>query len=95
MVIKDEAVVPVNYESLDLPATVRQFKPTVFKEGNMYCCILGPDRQKGVFASGSSVKEAIRNWDANVHIRLNRHKEDDEVARFMLDSLSVSKKDVW
>jgi hypothetical protein len=95
MPIKDEVVVHVNYESSDLPATVRQFKPVVYKEGGTFCCILGPDRQTGIFASGSSVNEALRNWDANVHQRLSHHNEDDEVARFMLDSLSVSKKDVW
>lgn len=95
MVIRDEAVVHVDYESSDLPATVRQFKPVIYEEGNAFCCILGPDRDKGIYSCGGSVKEAIHNWDASFHKRLSNYKEDDEVARFVLDTLSVSKKDVW
>jgi hypothetical protein len=95
MLIREEAVVHVNYESSDLPATVRQFKPVIFKEDEAFCCILGPDRDKGIYGCGRSVKEAIHNWDASFHKRLSNYKEDDEVARFVLDSLSVSKKDVW
>lgn len=95
MVISEEAVVHVNYESADFPATVRQFKPVIFKEKDSFCCILGPDKETGVFGCGRSVKEAIKDWDASFHKRLSNYKEDDEVARFLLDSLSVSKKDVW
>jgi hypothetical protein len=95
MVVRKEEIVPINYESANTPATVRQFKPVVFKEGNSICCILGPDRQQGIFACGSTLTEALRNWDTVFHKRLNEHKEDDEVTRFVLDNLSVSKKDVW
>lgn len=95
MVISDEVVVHLDYGSGDLPAAVRQFKPVVYKEGDLFCCILGPDRKSGVFGCGVSLKEAIKDWDVNFHKRLNAGREDDEVAQFLRDNLSVSKKDVW
>ena len=58
-----ENIIPIDYDSPDLPAGVRQYKPTLYKNGTSYCCCYGPDPQTGIFGSGYSPDEALKNWN--------------------------------
>ena len=89
MEIDQAAVIPIDYEHTDLPATVRQFKPVVFKEGDAFCCILGPDPQSGVFGCGDSKEDAIRDWNNHFLDEINNPTEGNETTRYILANLNT------
>lgn len=80
-----------------LPPAVKEFRPLVYQEGNAYCCVLGPNPQAGVAGCGSSPQDALMDWNEDFKRRIqnkaNVHR--NEVTQFLLDSLAISKKDVW
>jgi len=39
------------------------FKPRVFKDGDMWCCLLGENLMEGVVAFGKTPDEATREFD--------------------------------
>ncbi|WP_134089951.1 hypothetical protein [Olivibacter sp. XZL3] len=95
MRIPQEMIVPFNYESQDLPRSVKELRPVIFQDGNDFCCVLGPDTRKGIFACGLSPQEALKNWQHNLDERIKNHPDDDEVAAYIIDALNASNKKVW
>ena len=39
------------------------YKPRVFLDGNMWCCLYGENIQEGVCAFGSTPHKAVENFD--------------------------------
>ncbi len=95
MNIDENLVVNIDYTDSALSAIVRQFKPVLFKDGELICCLLGPDRDQGIFGCGSTEDEAIKNWEDAFRERFESNNEEDEVAAYIKDTLAISKKDVW
>jgi hypothetical protein len=95
MNIDESKLVPINFESSDVPPAVRQFKPTLYKDGELFCCILGPDIEQGVHACGVTEDEAINEWTAALKERMQNTNPDDAVALYIKDTLATSKNDVW
>lgn len=59
MWIEDDAIIILDYTKPELPDVVQEFRPTVYKDGDAYCCFLGPDPQAGIFGCGRSVEAAV------------------------------------
>jgi hypothetical protein len=65
--LKKEVVLRIDYNSKDLPQSVRELKPTVYLEDkNTFCCILGEDPEAGIFGCGRTPFEALLNWDQHL-----------------------------
>jgi hypothetical protein len=80
----DESMkVQIDYNDVDIPDSVRTYKPLVFEDGNNYCVVLGPDPQVGIFGCGPTTKEALWDWDKHFNDFKNHHEEDDEVAIYI------------
>ena len=90
--LSQEALITVNYEDTDLPLSLREFKPILFKEKEIYFCLLGPDPQEGIFGFGRTITDAIRNWDLDFKNRLYYHSEEDRTAKFVLYKINILKK---
>jgi len=58
-----EDIIPVDYNSPNVPDGVKQYKPKVYKDGTGYCCAYGPDPHKGIFGYGYSPEEAMKSWN--------------------------------
>jgi hypothetical protein len=54
--------VAIDYEAPDLPASVKEFRPAVFKDGPWVCVLLGPDSQAGIFGCGDVAVSEWLNW---------------------------------
>ena len=93
--VPDEMKVPFDYTDDQLPEIVRLLRPLLYQDGELICCILGPDPQDGVFGTGMTPEEAISDWQKNLKDRLDHHAEDDEVAEYVIDSIKSSKNNVW
>lgn len=85
-------VVTLDYQSADLPEFVRKLKPAVYKDGDSFCCLLGPDPQAGVFGCGKTKDEALADWNNHVVEGLAKHSLGDEVADFVIGRLGNQKR---
>ncbi len=95
MTIDEHYVIPMDYESPNMPKAVKEFRPTLYKDDEMYCCILGPDPADGIFGSGATEDEAIRSWNDAFKERLQSKSKSDEVLQYIRDTLATSPDDVW
>jgi hypothetical protein len=89
MKIGRKAKIDLNYDDPNLPAAVHQFKPVLFREGESFCMLLGPDPQEGIFGCGDSVDVAISDWDRHFNEEIDNPTEGNETTRFILDNLNT------
>jgi hypothetical protein len=83
MNIDTEQIVQVEYTGAAIA-----LKPVVFKDGDSYCCILGPDPQQGIFGCGDTPEEALSEWEAALQARLKNANQDDEVVKLVMGIIS-------
>ena len=95
IVIDESLVIPLDYESKRLHGYVRQFKPTLYKEDEIFICVLGPDEDHAIYGRGATEDEALQNWEAAFAERLKSKGEEDTVAQYIKDTIATSPKDVW
>jgi hypothetical protein len=84
--LRDETKVNLDYADTELPISVRTFKPLVFQDGDSFCAVFGPDRN-GVFGHGETPKAALLDWDRNLYFRIKESKIDDELVRYVIDTV--------
>lgn len=58
--IDDKDIVNVDYRKYD--EATQTIKPTVYIDGDSYCCLSGEDPESGVFGCGDTPDEAIKDW---------------------------------
>ena len=80
-------VIPINYNDPFIPDSLQRFNPTLYKQGDFFCCILGPNPQQGIFGCGHSPDAAINAW--NVHF-LNNYPIPQQTIRSCNMSLTIS-----
>lgn len=95
MKISEDAIIPIDYDSNKLSDFVKELRPVVYMEGKRFCCLLGPNPQEGIFGCGDSSDEAIQDWENTLKKRLEKAKDDDEIANYVKDSLNASNRKVW
>lgn len=59
----EKETVHIDYTREGIPESVKNFRPSVFRDGDNYHCILGNDKETAVCGSGQSVEEALLDWD--------------------------------
>lgn len=94
MTMPQDAVIDYNYEAEGVAEPVKEFRPLIFKDGNAYCVVLGPDPQAGVFGCGASVDDALHDWTQHFK-EIASKGGSDEVSRYIIDTLQTSKQEVW
>lgn len=93
--VAEEAKYLVDFEDKNLSKAVRVFQPLVYMAGETFCVMLGPDAESGVFGKGISLEDALQEWETQLKDRIRFHKEEDEVANYIIDTLKTSKNKVW
>jgi hypothetical protein len=63
-------------------------QPVIFKEGNAFCCILGPNAHDGVFGCGKTPQAAVKAWDKDLKKHLATAAADDEVVKYVQDIIN-------
>jgi hypothetical protein len=95
MKVDEEMIVPVDFDAGERSKEVRELRPVVFREEGSFCCLLGPDPQAGIFGCGDTAEDAISDWEQHLKERMEKPIGDDEVARYVHDTLNASNKKVW
>src|SRR5690606_7178376 len=86
MNIPDDIRVEIDLTSESMPRTIRTLLPAVYKEGDSYCCLLGPDPEQGIFACGNTPESALSAWEEQLRKRIIDADENDEVATYAKDA---------
>lgn len=86
--MKQLAIDPKLVVDVELTVSASLLKPVVFKEGDIYCCILGINPLEGVFGCGGTPGEAVADWDETLQLRLAESHEGDEVVGYVKEVLS-------
>jgi hypothetical protein len=95
MTIDPELIVNFDFTKPEVNRTLKNLQPVVYKDGDQYNCLLGPNLEQGILGTGATAEAAILQWEADLQKRIQNPDEDDEVAEFVIDSLRMTKDDVW
>lgn len=95
MNIEESMKVDIDFSEEVLPKSARTLQPLVWKDGESYCCVLGPDPSVGVFGCGDTALLAIVDWDVHLTNRLAEPKENDEVVEYVRDVYKADNTEVW
>lgn len=85
MNVEESIKVEVDFTQEVLPKSARKLQPLVWKEGDSFCCLLGPEPQTGIFGRGETPLLAIVDWDTHLTTRLAQATEEDEVVQYVKD----------
>ena len=95
MNIEESMKVDINFCEEVLPKSARALQPLVWKDGDSFCCLLGPDPGVGVFGCGNTPLLAIVDWDVHLTNRLAEPVENDEVVEYVKDVYKADNTEVW
>jgi hypothetical protein len=95
MSMKGLETVSIDYNSGDVPSSAKEFKPAVYKDRSMFCCILGPNPETGVFGCGDTLHEALTDWDRHLQERIKEPGDGNEVTNYIKDTLAATKWAIW
>lgn len=92
MDVPEKIKVKIDFDDRSLTEAVRTLQPLVFKDGKTFCCVLGPNRLRGIFGCGNTVNIALEEWESNMRKRIIYPQPNDPVVTFVQDKLNESKK---
>lgn len=95
MNVDESLKIDVDYTQEVLPKSARNLRPLVWKDNDLYNCLLGPDVNQGVFGSGETPLLAIVDWDTRLTSRLAEPKQNDEVIQYVKDVYKADNTEVW
>lgn len=95
MDIPRNRLVELDYENDDFSGPVKDLRPVVWIDEQGYSCLLGPDPQEGILGTGNSVEAALADWEQQLKARVRTAGASDELAQYVIDTLRISKDDVW
>ena len=83
MKTEGKQVIPIDLDAPGAPASLREYRPTLYQEGSTYCCFLGPDAETGVFGRGNTPAEAFADFDRRLKKLKDNPVTGDEVSDFV------------
>jgi hypothetical protein len=92
MKIAEDKIVPLDFDSEELPFQIRELRPVVFREETSYWCLLGPDPHQGIFGNGETVLDALADWLETLKERLKTGDENDQIANYARERLQASNR---
>lgn len=93
--VEDHKKVNVDYSQATLPKSAATLQPLVYTEAGRYHCLLGPDIEAGIYASGTSPEDAIIQWDVELTARMSTAREDDQTVQYVKDVYQAKNTEVW
>jgi hypothetical protein len=95
MNVSEEQKVGFDFSRFRLPQYVGEFRPLLFKEGDSYCAVLGPDPQAGIFGCGATPEDALVDWNDHLLEGLRHPDPNDPVMQYVIETINTKKRDVW
>jgi hypothetical protein len=76
-------LVKIDFDSAATPMSVQQTHPAMYLEDGLYCCLLGPNPEAGIFGRGKSPAEAMAEFDKHFQSLLEHPVNGDPVSDFI------------
>jgi hypothetical protein len=95
MNVEDSMKINIDFSEKVLPKSAKKLQPLVWKDGDSFCCLLGPDPEQGVYGCGDTALLAIDDWDTHLTSRLAEATEDDQVIQYVKDVYKADNTEVW
>lgn len=95
MNVDESLKIDVDFSEEVLPKSAKKLQPLVWKDGDAFYCLLGPDPQAGIFGCGETQLLAIVDWDTQLTSRLAEAREGDEVVQYVKDVYKADNTEVW
>jgi len=92
--VPDELKVAIDMNDKDIPDSAKTFQPVLFKDGDSFCCVLGPDPREGVVGCGQTPVDALKDWDKNLQERKTVTDKNDEVALYIQRVIDPSANEI-
>jgi len=92
MNVGDEQKISFDFSRFRLPQYVGEFRPLLYKQGDRFCAVLGPDPQSGIFGCGDTPEDALINWNDELRENLRHPDLKNPVIQFVLDTISAKAK---
>jgi hypothetical protein len=93
LLMRQMQIDPESVINVPLTGAAKALHPIVFKEGDSFCALLGPDPQAGIFGCGSTPKSALTDWDEHLKEHLATAGDDDEIVQHVKGVLSKPKEE--
>lgn len=81
-------VINIDYDLHELSVVVKFFKPTLFKSGHAYICLLGDNAKDGILGIGDTPKDALINWEKHFNTQMVTRSNDDHIVRYVRTRLT-------
>jgi len=66
----NNSAIEIDYSAYD--QQVQKLRPRLYRQGDIFCCLSGPDPETGIFGTGTSPDSAVRSWRASLQERFDR-----------------------
>lgn len=66
MTIDPKLIVNFDLTKPEVNRTLKNLQPMVYRDGDQYNCLLGPDLEQGILGVGVTPDAAILQWEANL-----------------------------
>jgi hypothetical protein len=76
-------VVPIDYNDVETPDSVKNTHPLLYKEDDAYHCILGPGPKAGISGQGQTAHDAFTDFDKHFQHLLENPVPGDPVSDFI------------
>jgi hypothetical protein len=94
MNVSEEQKIGFDFSRFRLPQYVNQLHPLLFKDGNTYCAVLGPDLMSGIYGCGDTPEDALIDWNDHLRERLRHPDAGDPVIQFVIKALDTQKTEI-
>lgn len=91
----EESLIPIDYEASDTAPEVKQFRPILFQQDEVFHCVLGKDEETGIIGTGATEDEAIAQWLATFKDRVKNGNDQDELVVYIRDTMAAGNLHVW
>ncbi|WP_131535475.1 hypothetical protein [Pedobacter nototheniae] len=72
-----------------LEGVAKLLKPKVYRDGDTFICFLDEDINESVLGRGTSLIEAVNNWDEKLKAHLRNAAADDPVVHFVKSLIDI------
>lgn len=83
--------VTIDFNQEWVPEKAKKLKPLVYKntdpDGNVYCCLFGPDPEVGIYGCGDTPENAVLDWNKDLQERIEKLIEGDDAAHHAIKHL--------
>lgn len=77
----------INFNEEWVPTKAKKLQPQVYKDGDTFCALFGPDPETGIYGRGDTPEMALLDWEKDLEKRIERLTDGDDAAHHAVKHL--------